>query len=507
MLLAFSAALSTLVGSFYSTYQVQKEQLTSYTLKSNLAYAQKLASTTDNFLKSAFQQLEYSAKIIEQSPNNSQLLNDEAIRLNLQTDSFNSVVINLHGVVAATSPRLESIIGQQIQSPGAIEALKEKRPLISKPYMSAAGNLIVFISHPLFDLKGNYLGYIGGSLYLKERNILNSLLEQHYYEGGTYIYVVDASRRTLYHPDQALIGTVVTNSSITNNMITSQSGTTIVKNSQEIEMLAGFSSVPKAKWIIVAQRPVKATLSSLDLLITEVIKRTLPMAIITFLLIGFFAHFISRPLKQLANKANTLDDPTSIEELKSVKSWYFESQRLKIAMLNGVNTLQMQIGQLRHDAQTDPLTDTHNRRSLNGLLNQLMFKQTPFAILEIDIDFFKRVNDTFGHDKGDETLVSLTNIIKKLSRRDDIVSRIGGEEFVLVLPNEDSQSAFKIAERLRKTVESTEMDTIGNITISIGIATCPEHSADIAQVYKCADKALYHAKKHGRNRCVVAEIS
>ncbi len=65
LLLALSAALSTLVGSFYSTYQVQKEQLTSYTLKSNLAYAQKLASATDNFLKSALQQLEYSAKIIE----------------------------------------------------------------------------------------------------------------------------------------------------------------------------------------------------------------------------------------------------------------------------------------------------------------------------------------------------------------------------------------------------------------------------------------------------------
>ncbi|KKM26461.1 hypothetical protein LCGC14_1584560, partial [marine sediment metagenome] len=105
LLLALSAALSTLVGSFYSTYQVQKEQLTSYTLKSNLAYAQKLASTTDNFLKSALQQLEYSAKIIEQSPNNSKLLNDEAIRLNQQTDSFNSVVINVHGVIAATSPR------------------------------------------------------------------------------------------------------------------------------------------------------------------------------------------------------------------------------------------------------------------------------------------------------------------------------------------------------------------------------------------------------------------
>ena len=112
-----------------------------------------------------------------------------------------------------------------------------------------------------------------------------------------------------------------------------------------------------------------------------------------------------------------------------------------------------------------------------------MFKQTPFAILEIDIDFFKRVNDTFGHDKGDEALKSLTDIIKKLSRKDDIVARIGGEEFVLVLPNENSQSALKIAERLLKTVEATNMETIGFITISIGIATWPEHSNDICLLY------------------------
>ncbi|WP_442961645.1 GGDEF domain-containing protein [Pseudoalteromonas sp. B62] len=174
-------------------------------------------------------------------------------------------------------------------------------------------------------------------------------------------------------------------------------------------------------------------------------------------------------------------------------------------MLKGVSILQTQIGQLRHDAQTDPLTGAHNRRSLNGLLNQLMLKQIPFAILEIDIDFFKRVNDTFGHDKGDEALKTLTDIIKKLSRKDDVVARIGGEEFVLILPNEDSESAFKIAERLRTTVASTSMDVIGFITISIGIATWPEHSNDIDQVYKYADKALYYAKEHGRNRCVIAD--
>ncbi|MEL0639794.1 sensor domain-containing diguanylate cyclase [Pseudoalteromonas aliena] len=507
LLLAFSAALSTLVGSFYSIYQVQKEQLTSHTLKSNLAYAQKLASATDNFLKAALQQLEYSAKIIEQLPNDVQLLNKEAIRLNLQTDSFNSVVINIHGVISATSPHLEKIIDKPINSPGALEALKEKRPLISKPYMSAAGNLIVFISQPLFDSKGNYLGYIGGSLYLKEKNILNALLEQHYYEGGSYLYVVSSNKRILYHPEANRIGSLVTNNTVVDAVLNGEKGTSKISNSQNKAMLAGYAPVASSGWGIVAQRPLKATLSSLDILTIEVVKRTIPIALITFVFIGLFAHFIARPLKRLADTANTLNDPVSLEKLKAVKSWYFESEKLKLAMLKGVSILQMQIGQLRHDAQTDPLTGTHNRRSLNRLLEQLISQQTPLAILEIDIDFFKRVNDTFGHDKGDETLKSLTDIIKKLSRKDDIVARIGGEEFVLVLPNENSESAFKIAERLREIVESTKIDTIGYITVSIGIATWPEHGTDIDQVYKCADKALYYAKEHGRNRCVIADVN
>ena len=507
LLLALTASLSALISGFYSTYQVQKEQLMSYTLRSNYAYASKLASTTDNFLESAIQQIAYSAKIIEKKIEDDNLLNQEVTRLNLQTNSFNSVVINKGGIVVATSPELPELINQPLSSPGALQAMHEKRPLVSDPYMSASGNLIIFISHPLFNTKNEYLGYIGGSLYLNERNILNDLLEQHYYQGGTYIYVIDVNKRILYHPDPKYIGLYTGDNSMLSNVIAGNAGTSETTNRNGDRILAGFAPVTRAKWRVVVQRPVKATLASLDLLIVEVIKRTLPLAIVTFILIGFFAHFISRPLKQLADRVNTLDDPASIEKLKNVKSWYFESQRLKLAMLKGVNILQMQIGQLRHDAETDSLTDTHNRRSLNGLVNQLMIKQTPFALLEIDIDFFKRVNDTFGHDVGDETLKSLTDIIKKLSRKDDIVARIGGEEFVLVLPNESSESALKIAERLRMTVESTNIKTIGFITISIGIATWPKHSNDIGQVYKCADKALYHAKEHGRNRCVVAQES
>lgn len=505
LLLALSAALSTLVGSFYSTYQVQKQQLTDFTLTSNLAYAQKLASTTDKFLESAAQQLAYSAKVIEHATDDLSLLNNEAIRLHQQTNSFNSVVININGTIAATSPRFETIIGKAINSPGAIEALKEKRPLVSQPYMSAAGNLIVFISHPLFDSNGTYLGYIGGSLYLKKKNILNALLEQHYYEQGTYLYVVSADKRILYHPEPSRIGTQIINNTVIDAVLSGKKGKQQLINSENLPMLAGYAPVAMSGWGIIAQRPLKATLSSLDTLTVEVVKRTIPMALLTFIFIGLFAHFIARPLKRLADNANALDNPKSLEKLKSVRSWYFESHQLKMAMQKGVSLLQSQIGQLRHDAQTDPLTGAHNRRSLDNIVTRLILEQTPFAILEIDIDFFKRVNDTFGHDVGDEVLKSLTMIIKSLCRKNDIVARTGGEEFILILPGENEQSAFDIAQRLRATVADTKIHTAGYITVSIGIATWPNYSEDIEQAYKGADKALYHAKETGRNRCCIAK--
>lgn len=507
LFLALSAVVIALGSSFYLTYQVQKEQLINYTLKSNYAYANKLASATNNFLESALQQLAYSAKIIEADLDNNVLLEKEVKRLHLQTNSFNSVVINKNGITVATSPYLPNVLGVTSSSIGAQQALAKKQPLISYPYISPENNLVIFISSPFFDKNGKYMGYIGGTLYLKESNILSELLEQHYYSGGSYIYVVDANKKLIYHPDSKRIGEQVNNNSVITAVLSGSLGKELVKNSDNISMLAGYAPVEIANWGIVAQRPLKDTLAYLDVLGIEIFKRITPLVLMMLLAIALLAHFISRPLKLLADSSHLLNDENNVNKLKDIKSWYFEAQQLKAAMLEGVNTLQLQMGQLRQDALTDPLTGAHNRRGLYLLLDKLIQAQIPFALLEIDIDFFKRVNDTFGHDVGDEVLKALTEIIQKVSRKHDIVARTGGEEFLLILPSENSDSAFVIAERLRNEVANTPMGKVGCINVSIGIATWPQHSDDIDQVYKYADKALYHAKETGRNKTVIASLN
>ncbi|UQZ34065.1 PAS domain S-box protein [Paenibacillus sp. PK3_47] len=151
---------------------------------------------------------------------------------------------------------------------------------------------------------------------------------------------------------------------------------------------------------------------------------------------------------------------------------------------------------------TDKLTGLKNRRyfeeKLNDQLEQAAKTQQPLSLLIIDIDHFKQVNDTFGHQTGDHVLEKLGSLLKFHSREKDIIARYGGEEFVVILPDINASEAGMVAENLRQVTAQTVWDT-GHITVSIGIATCTEGvSADT--LLKKADEALYTSKKEGRNR-------
>ena len=504
LFLAISVTIITFLNGFYSSYQVQKQQLQQQTLKNHSAYAAKLVSATDRFLLAAQQQLAYSAKILASQFDNEDILMQEAQRLRLQTDSFNStVIVDKNGAVLGLSPLSLQLKGQILESDGAKQALADKKPMISEPYISVAGNLIIFISHPIFSSENAYLGYIGGTLYLKQKGILHDLLQVHFHEDGSYIYVVDKNRRLLYHPDVSRIGEQVFNNSVIEAVLRGESGTRQVKNSQNIVMLAGYAPLKIASWGIVTQRPLTATFAPLDGLMMNVLYRTLPVGLATFVFIWVLARLISKPLRQLAETAKTLDKPSTSQQLKQVRSWYFESSELRLAMLKGVGLLHNQIGLLKHEAQTDPLTGLHNRRSLELMLDKLTFHGTPFTVLAIDIDFFKHVNDEFGHDIGDIVLQSLATIIVNVTRENDFVARTGGEEFIAILPNINAKSAYLLAERLRMRVSETIIEPVGCINISIGISGWPQQLLTVEEVLKHADQALYEAKKTGRNRCIV----
>jgi diguanylate cyclase (GGDEF)-like protein len=164
-------------------------------------------------------------------------------------------------------------------------------------------------------------------------------------------------------------------------------------------------------------------------------------------------------------------------------------------------------------AITDPLTEIYNRRHFETIFKKEFTRviryKTPLSCLMIDIDHFKRINDTFGHQTGDSVLKEIAQIIKSCLRTEvDIVARWGGEEFIVLLTQTKKEEAFNPALRMVKTISENAFSGITSheqITISIGIAGAPDPSIDNGEnLIRAADNALYEAKNKGRNRIETA---
>lgn len=165
---------------------------------------------------------------------------------------------------------------------------------------------------------------------------------------------------------------------------------------------------------------------------------------------------------------------------------------------------------LAEQARRDSLTGAYNRRylaeQLDGQINLFKRSGLSFSVVMLDIDFFKRINDQFGHDVGDEVLKRVTHLMTEALREIDIFGRWGGEEFLCILPNTNDQDAARCAERLRASLEEIRFDAYQNglrVTASFGVATSINDD-DVDDLIKRCDLALYQAKSAGRN-CVVAQ--
>lgn len=201
------------------------------------------------------------------------------------------------------------------------------------------------------------------------------------------------------------------------------------------------------------------------------------IALFFILLIGYWNAKVIRAKKEL-EKANEL---------------------LKLAKIEIENKNDI----LEKLAATDKLTNIYNRTKLDELLdleiNRSIRFRSPFGFILLDVDYFKTVNDTFGHLVGDRVLIEFSNLIKKFIRETDYFGRWGGEEFVLIVPRTNEESLLNFSEKLREKIETHEFEVVGSKTASFGITLFNEND-DKTTVVKRADDALYKAKKSGRNR-------
>ena len=169
---------------------------------------------------------------------------------------------------------------------------------------------------------------------------------------------------------------------------------------------------------------------------------------------------------------------------------------------------RLTVDRLRAEADQDYLTGLVNRRRFRKALGQEVERwrryQVPCALLMLDIDHMKRVNDTHGHPAGDRVIREVADVLAELSRDNDTAARLGGEEFALLLAGVGSEKALAAAERVRVAVAERPLPEVGRFTVSLGVAACPSNAKTERELFSASDAALYAAKRAGRNRAVLA---
>jgi diguanylate cyclase (GGDEF)-like protein len=160
-------------------------------------------------------------------------------------------------------------------------------------------------------------------------------------------------------------------------------------------------------------------------------------------------------------------------------------------------------------AFTDHLTGLANRRRFERQLDREVARMArfghPFSLLMLDIDSFKNLNDSYGHDAGDEAIRRISRVLREGTRGIDLAARIGGEEFAMLLVETNRDGGLEVAERLRMAIRALEIPRAGHITGSFGVAECPGDAQTSADILKAADIALYAAKRNGRDRVVAMD--
>jgi two-component system cell cycle response regulator len=166
----------------------------------------------------------------------------------------------------------------------------------------------------------------------------------------------------------------------------------------------------------------------------------------------------------------------------------------------------------RERASRDGLTGLYNRREFDRLLQAAVAREERqegrFALLLLDIDHFKKLNDTFGHPSGDAALRNTARLLEKHLRKGDQAARYGGEEFAAILPGADEKGARQLAERIRRAVADAELELApgqrARVTVSLGVGVWPDDGGEPESLLAAADRALYAAKQHGRDRVMAA---
>lgn len=288
----------------------------------------------------------------------------------------------------------------------------------------------------------------------------------------------------------------------------------------------GYRDYPGLGWIVVSRQPENIAFAAARNIVWPILTLGVVVAILGVMVALFIAQGVAKPLRTITEAADRIGrDPTIslppyatgsreiIRLSRALRSLIRRAGAAEEKVLAATNQHEKDISDLTRLAETDALSGLLNRRGFE-LLGDDAFDQFKrygrgFAVLLVDIDFFKKVNDTYGHAAGDEVIRVIGETLTSHVRPSDKVSRFGGEEFVVLLRETGREGIITVAQQLRRAVETSRTiyrDQTLAITISVGGALVTNDDRDIRDVLERADSALYEAKAAGRNRVIVAGL-
>ncbi len=509
--LAFCAFFLILAACLMISYVSQKESVEQQTLKLNEIHAKELSRIAQTLIYSMQSSLARTSKYImanrdqTSEPAGQQMLD----YFRQSTSFFNAVfIVSEKGAVELASPVNLYQRGVMLTTLQIETALHKREGYISKPYRDSNGRLVLMISYPLYTDNGNYRGILAGILYLEESNRLSELFgEGSKKEDGSYFYVVDNEGNIVYHPVAKRIGRHLTpaDNPIIGELNDGKSGHRLVMNLEHKEMLAGFASIPGIRWGIIFQTPVYNTTVFSAQLIKSMLFYLVPVIILLLMIIYQLSLRLSRPLEELADYAHSIASESKGSFQPEQNTWNYEAYELHYAIMTLEQQTREKERKLQQEAHYDALTGVLNRRALRAIMQNWIDNQYPFSVIMLDIDYFKKINDTYGHKMGDEMLKRVAILIEAQIQAADLCFRYGGEEFVILLFEADWALTLRIGEQIRRMSEHEPTPFGESVTVSLGITLYDGDNSTMEELLERADSALYDAKKTGRNRIMVSD--
>lgn len=486
--------------AFITNYLVVKEELEREARAETLSESYLLSSLTQDVLVSMRKTLSTHHKVVLENWEDKDELQTILQMVHNGHPEFNSItIIGADSIGYANYPNDLDLIGKKVDTEGARKGLKLQRDFISEPFVTVDGSLIIIVSTALYN-DGEYYGMMNGLVRLQEFNFISKFINQGYTQSSSRIAVYDQSGNYIYHPDIELIGTNISEQVGSEFLSNRKNGVATWKDNQGEELIVGYSQVPITDWKVLSLVSKDDLIYPAQASTKEALLYSIPFILGFLLLTMYLIRFITRPLNQLSS----IDPESSGKEveyrIENISSSYREMGNVKTMVLTFLRRQQELLGELESLSITDPMTGLANRRRFNQMIHSIEMNKEVFGYFTLDIDNFKKINDTYGHTIGDEVLIRLSELLNQTLPTNATAIRLGGEEFGVLIENTSANATFELAEQTRKIIEEAVFPIPGELTVSIGAGYMNYETYTIERFLIRVDQHLYKAKQGGKNR-------